>query len=57
MMKLYKSPAVLKEVTVRLEQNLLAASTVKKETKIETAGQQVVEHGFADETVFNTNWE
>ena len=56
MKRFYRTPAVLRQVAVELEQNLLAGSVVTKKTTIETAGQQVEKRNFED-SGFNSTWE
>lgn len=52
----YTPPRVLKTIGVQLELSFLEASVVNRQTKIETAGQEVEEHDFAT-TGFNSTWE
>ncbi len=54
--KRYVSPAVLKEVSVALETNLLAASTVQSKSEVKTVGQEVVTMDFTQSS-FNQEWE
>lgn len=56
MKRFYRTPAVLRQVAVELEQNLLAGSVVTKKTTIETAGQKVENKDFS-ESGFNSTWE
>ncbi len=56
MKRRYESPLIIKTVQVLIQQNLLAGSVVTKDTKIETAGQQVETKSF-DATGFNSTWE
>lgn len=51
----YQSPKVLKEVSVRLERDLLKASLVDTATVVST-GQEVKEYDFTSEG-FNHTWE
>lgn len=54
--QLFEPPVILHEVRLEPSESLLAGSVVTKETKIETAGQQVETKSF-DATGFNTTWE
>lgn len=54
--KRYVAPAVLKEVSVALETNLLAASTVQSKSEVKTVGQEVVTMDFTQSS-FNQEWE
>jgi hypothetical protein len=56
MKRKYSIPLVKKVRELRLENDLLAASVVTKETTIETAGHKVEEKIFS-ETGFNHTWE
>ena len=52
----YVAPCVRKIVEMELEQDLLTGSVVTPKTKIETAGQKVDDHSFADSS-FEAKWE
>lgn len=54
--KRYLSPAVIKQVSVDLESDLLAASTVKPDSQVKTMGQEVVTMDFSQSS-FNQEWE
>lgn len=54
--RIYKTPSVLKTVTVCLEKDLLGASVVNKESKVQTKGQEVVSYDFSQSS-FNQEWE
>ena len=56
MKSVYHSPSVLREVTVLLENSLLAESVVNKNTDIQTTGQKVQSVDFSAPT-FNHQWE
>ena len=55
-MKLYESPAVLKECAMDQPIALLQGSVVTPDTKIRTAGQDLDSHSFEDPG-FNNSWE
>ena len=52
----YIAPQVRRILEFEPEQDLLTGSVVTPDTKIETAGQQVVTKDFS-ESGFNTVWE
>lgn len=54
--KRYIAPVVLKKVSIALETNLLADSTVKKSSDVKTVGQEVVTMDFS-QTSFNQDWD
>ena len=54
--RMYKTPVVLKTVTVCLERDLLGESLVTKDTKVQTKGQDVVSYDFSGSS-FNQEWE
>ena len=54
---MYRTPGVLKTVTVLLEKDLLAGSVVNKNTKVQTKGQEVVSYDFSNASDFNQTWE
>lgn len=53
---MYIAPSVLKQVTVMLEGNLLAASLAEKVSGVESKGQDLVIHD-ASAVTFNHTWE
>ena len=52
----FSSPAILQEVRLSVESSFLA-SIVDDIATVESAGQEVKEYNFADETTFNHTWE
>ncbi len=54
--KRYLAPAVIKQVSVELEADLLAASTIQPDSKVNTMGQEVVTMDFSQSS-FNQEWE
>lgn len=54
--KRYLAPAVIKQVSVELEADLLAASTIQPDSKVKTMGQEVVTMDFSQSS-FNQEWE
>lgn len=54
--KRYIAPAVIKRVSVEMETELLAASTVQPDTAVKTMGQEVVTMDFSQSS-FNQEWE
>ncbi len=54
--KRYFAPAVIKQVAVALEVDLLAASTVQPDSQVKTTGQEVVTMDFSQSS-FNQEWE
>lgn len=54
--KRYLAPAVIKQVSVELEADLLAASTIKPDSEVKTMGQEVVTMDFSQSS-FNQEWE
>lgn len=54
--KRYLAPAVIKKVSVELEADLLAASTIKPDSEVKTMGQEVVTMDFSQSS-FNQEWE
>lgn len=54
--KSYLAPAVIKQVSVELEADLLAASTIKPDSEVKTMGQEVVTMDFSQSS-FNQEWE
>lgn len=51
----YKAPAILREVRLQLEGEILAASTVDKTAPIISNGQELVEIN-AEDFDWNSNW-
>lgn len=54
--KRYLAPAVIKQVSVELETDLLAASTIQPDSEVKTMGQEVVTMDFSQSS-FNQEWE
>ena len=54
--KNYRPPMILQEVSVQLERDFLENSLVDKAV-IQSMGQDVENHDFGDETMFNHQWE
>lgn len=54
--KRYVAPVILKEVSVALETDLLAGSTVNKSSEVKTTGQEVVTMDFSQSS-FNQDWD
>ncbi len=54
--KRYLAPAVIKQISVDLETEILAASTVQPDTAVKTMGQEVVTMDFSQSS-FNQEWE
>lgn len=52
----YIAPDILKQVSVYLENGILAGSVVTKDSNIKTAGQQTEAYDFSDPS-FNQVWE
>lgn len=57
MKDLYKSPVIVRTVTIDMDEPLLAGSVVEKRLEVDTAGQQAVDHDFSDASSFNTEWK
>lgn len=54
----YIAPDILKQVSVYLENGILAGSVVTKDSNIQTAGQQTETYDFsASSSSFNQVWE
>ena len=54
--KSYHAPTVITQVSVDLETDLLAASTVQPDSQVKTTGQEVVTMDFSQSS-FNQEWE
>ena len=54
--KRYIAPSVIKAVSIALETNLLAASTVTPDSEVQTTGQEVVSMDFSQSS-FNQEWD
>lgn len=52
----YIVPSIIKTVSVDLETDILAASTVQPESEVKTMGQEVVTMDFS-QTSFNQEWD
>ena len=52
----YTAPAVLEDLALELEAEILGASVVTEETTVETKGQEIEVHDFTDSS-FNQTWE
>ena len=54
--KRYLAPAVIKQVSVELETDLLGASTVLRSSEVKTTGQEIVTMDFSQSS-FNQDWD
>lgn len=54
--KRYIAPAIIKTVSVEIETEILAASTVKNDSEVKTMGQEVMTMDFSQSS-FNQEWE
>ena len=54
--KKYIAPAIIKAVSVELETELLAGSTVNRSSEVKTTGQEVVTMDFSQSS-FNQEWD
>jgi hypothetical protein len=54
--KRYIAPSILKKVSVELETELLAGSTVQSKSEVKTTGQEVVTMDFSQSS-FNQEWD
>lgn len=52
----YTAPAVLDDLALELEAEILGASVVTDDTVVETEGQQIESYDFSDSS-FNQVWE
>jgi hypothetical protein len=52
----YTAPAVINDLVLELEAEILGASVVTEETDVETKGQEIETHDFTDSS-FNQTWE
>ena len=52
----YQSPAILRQVTVRMEGSILTAS-IHENMTVETTGHQVQNYDWSNEQPFNHTWE
>jgi hypothetical protein len=52
----YTAPAVINDLVLELEAEILGASVVTEETVVETKGQEIETHDFTDPS-FNQTWE
>ena len=52
----YISPAIIRTVSVELENEILAGSTVQPDSEVKTVGQEVVTMDFSQSS-FNQVWE
>lgn len=52
----YIAPSIIKTVSVEIETELLASSTVKQDSEVKTAGQEVVSMDFSQSS-FNQDWD
>ena len=52
----YTAPAVLDDLALELEAEILGASVVTEETTVETKSQEIEVHDFTDSS-FNQSWE
>ena len=54
--KRYIAPAIIKTVSIEIETEILAASTVKNDSEVKTLGQEVMTMDFSQSS-FNHDWE
>jgi hypothetical protein len=54
--KRYIAPAIIKTVSIEIETEILAASTVKNDSEVKTLGQEVMTMDFSQSS-FNQDWE
>lgn len=54
--KSYIAPAIIKTVSIEIETEILAASTVKNDSEVKTLGQEVMTMDFSQSS-FNQDWE
>ncbi len=54
--KRYIAPGIIKTVSVELETELLAGSTVQSKSEVKTMGQEVVTMDFSQSS-FNQEWD
>ncbi len=54
--KRYIAPAIIKTVSIEIETEILAASTVKNDSEVKTMGQEVMTMDFSQSS-FNQEWE
>ena len=54
--KKYISPSIIREVSIALETDLLAGSTVNKSSEVKTTGQEIVTMDFSQPS-FNQEWD
>ena len=52
----YTAPAVINDLVLELEAEILGASVVTEGTVVETKGQEIETHDFTDSS-FNQTWE
>lgn len=52
----YTAPAVLDDLALELEAEILGASVVTEDTTVETEGQKIESYDFTDSS-FNQVWE
>ena len=52
----YTAPAVLDDLALELEAEILGASVVTEDTTVESEGQKIETHDFTDSS-FNQVWE
>ncbi len=52
----YQFPAILRQVTVRMEGSILTAS-IHENMTVETTGHQVQNYDWSNEQPFNHTWE
>lgn len=54
--KRYIAPAIIKKVSIELETEILAGSTVQPNSEVKTMGQEVVTMDFSQSS-FNQEWD
>lgn len=53
----YTAPAVLDDLALELEAEILGASVVTDDTTVETEGQKIETYDFTSDSSFNQVWE
>ena len=53
----YTAPAVLDDLALELEAEILGASVVTEDATVETEGQKIEMHDFTSDSSFNQVWE
>ena len=53
----YTAPAVLDDLALELEAEILGASVVTDDTTVETEGQKIETYDFTSDSSFNQVWD